>query len=210
MTVDTAPNEPVRAIVVIGTSTGGPRALTELFRSLPVLPSVTCCIVQHMPAGFTANLAKRLNELSAWSISEGQSGTELRSGHAYIAPGGMQMRVENDCGRMKLHISKDLPVCGHQPSVDVLFNSVVACSQSFCCTVGVILTGMGRDGAAGLRNLRDHGAYTVAESEETAVIYGMPKAAVACSAAVDVVPLPKIANLLELYLRDRFTHGLGR
>ncbi|GEO24829.1 hypothetical protein AAC03nite_06140 [Alicyclobacillus acidoterrestris] len=204
--MDTAPNthsSRLRALVVVGTSTGGPKALTELFQALPVMAGVACCVVQHMPAGFTANLAKRLNDSSKWHVSEARDADVIQPGHVYIAPGGMQMRVQAGRPTIGLSIRKEEPVGGHQPSVDVLFHSVLEL-VGHLQLVGVLLTGMGRDGADGLLKLKDSGAFTVAESERTAVIYGMPKAAVERGAATEVVPLWQIPDVLATHLR----HGL--
>ncbi|GMA61547.1 CheB methylesterase domain-containing protein [Alicyclobacillus fastidiosus] len=185
----------LRAMVVIGTSTGGPKALTELFSALPTMDGVACCVVQHMPAGFTANLAKRLNEHSQWAVAEGHNGDIVRAGHAYIAPGGMHMRVQSQLQHLSLSVRKEEPIGGHQPSVDVLFHSTKELAHRLRL-VGVLLTGMGKDGADGLWQLRQSGALTIAESRETAVIYGMPKAAVERGAAMEIAPLGSIPELL--------------
>ncbi|MFB5191449.1 CheB methylesterase domain-containing protein [Alicyclobacillus fastidiosus] len=185
----------LRALVVIGTSTGGPKALTELFSALPAVDGVACCVVQHMPAGFTANLAKRLNENSEWAVAEGRDGEFVQAGHAYIAPGGMHMRVQSPSQGLSLSIRREEPVGGHQPSVDVLFHSTTDLAHRLRL-VGVLLTGMGKDGADGLWQLRQSGALTIAESRETAVIYGMPRAAVERGAAMEIAPLSSIPNLL--------------
>lgn len=177
-------------LIVIGTSTGGPQALTALMQQLPAVKHTACCIVQHMPAGFTANLAKRLNMVSEWTVQEAQSGDLLESGHAYVAPGGFQMRVDDSNGKVHLDVTSTGLVNGHQPAVDVLFHSAVQCWKGK--TVGALLTGMGKDGAIGLKEIRDAGGYTVAEHESSCIVYGMPKAAVAIDAAVEVVPLSDI------------------
>lgn len=195
MTVVTGPNEPIRALVAIGTSTGGPRALTELFQQWKAMEGVACCIVQHMPPGFTANLAKRLNTLSEWTVKEGMDSERLASKHVYIAPGGFQMRVRTTGRDVELSIRKEQPVGGHQPSVDVLFESAASVSTQLRL-LGVVLTGMGRDGARGLNEIRLAGGWTVAESEETALIYGMPKAAYETGAAMFEQPLSSIPNWL--------------
>ncbi|WAH35386.1 CheB methylesterase domain-containing protein [Alicyclobacillus dauci] len=198
--MDTVHRESVRALVVVGASTGGPKALSDLFVHLPALGGVACCIVQHMPAGFTANLAKRLNDTTAWTVSEGRDGDILKPGSVYVAPGGLHMRVSVERNHLCLSVRKEEPVRGHQPSVDVLFHST-ACVPPHIPLVGVLLTGMGRDGAEGLSYIRKRGGFTVAESQESAVIYGMPKAAVENGAAMVVEPVWKIPDVLEKHLR---------
>jgi two-component system, chemotaxis family, protein-glutamate methylesterase/glutaminase len=189
----------VETVIVVGTSTGGPKALSEFFGSLESFENVAICIVQHMPAGFTANLAKRLNDLSDWTVVEGSDGECLKAKCVYIAPGGMHMRLDPKLTGVHLSVKKEQPVGGHQPSVDVLFQSADKLPVSVR-VIGILLTGMGRDGAEGLLGLRLRGRYTIAESEETAVIYGMPKAAVERGAAAEVAPLWKIPALLKSHL----------
>lgn len=186
-------------VIVIGTSTGGPKALTELFSSLGTMEHVAICIVQHMPAGFTANLAKRLNDLAKWTVVEGKNEERLMAKHVYVAPGGMQMRLAARANALCLSVHREEAVSGHQPSVDVLFDSTQALPRYVTC-IGVLLTGMGRDGAQGLLGMRHRGWYTIAESEETAVIYGMPKAAVQRDAATEVVPLWNIPERLQTHI----------
>lgn len=200
--VDTAPSGASQTLVVIGTSTGGPRALKQIFTALPVLDGGTCCIVQHMPVGFTANFAKRLDASSAWCIREGRHGDQLENGTAYLAPGGMQMRVAGKEDSLHLNIAKEESSdYGHQPSVDVLFKSAARLCPRMD-VVGVLLTGMGRDGVAGLADIHNRGGYTIAEAEESAVIYGMPKAAAERGAASTIVPLWEIPKLLKKRLGD--------
>ncbi|WP_067617164.1 CheB methylesterase domain-containing protein [Alicyclobacillus acidiphilus] len=191
----TVPNRPLRALVLIGTSTGGPKALTELFSHWKAVDGVACCVVQHMPPGFTANLANRLNQLSEWTVDEGVHGQPLVEKHVYIAPGGYQMRVTGSHSALQLAIAREDPVGGHQPSVDVLFDSAIPLASSLQL-VGVILTGMGRDGVKGLGGIRDVGGYTVAESAESALIYGMPRVALESGAAMAGLPLSAISNWL--------------
>lgn len=180
----------VETLIVIGTSTGGPQALTELMQRLPGLQRAACCIVQHMPAGFTANLAKRLNQVSSWNVKEAEDGDVMRAGSAYVAPGGFQMRVSDVPGAPRLAVAPTGLFNGHQPAVDILFDSAVQWWKG--PLVGVLLTGMGKDGAVGLKAIRDAGGYTIAEHESSCIVYGMPKAAVTIGAAIEVAPLPDI------------------
>ncbi|MFD1674684.1 CheB methylesterase domain-containing protein [Alicyclobacillus fodiniaquatilis] len=191
----------VHALVMIGSSTGGPSALTDLLRSFDPVPGVACCVVQHMPRGFTANLARRLNDCSRWQVVEAQDGVQVRAGVVYVAPAGRQMRLGKQNEILALYVQKGEPVSGHQPSVDVLFHSAAMSPFRDLTLIGVLMTGMGRDGAQGLLALRAFGGLTIAESEATAVIYGMPKAAIEAGAAMEVLPRQEIASLLETHLR---------
>jgi two-component system, chemotaxis family, protein-glutamate methylesterase/glutaminase len=181
-------------LIVIGTSTGGPQALTTLFSSLPVISGAACLIVQHMPKGFTANLTKRLNHLSKWHVKEAENEETIEEGVVYVAPGGYQLRVQNSKQGYLLTVLADGPVNGHQPSVDSLFCSVAEAWKE--SVIGVIMTGMGKDGAIGLKEIRNRGGYTIAESESSCVVYGMPKAAVSLGAAMVVTPLADIASAI--------------
>lgn len=184
-------------LILIGTSTGGPKALSELFQRLPVLPHTACCVVQHMPAGFTRNLARRIQQISSWSCQEAQHQEPLQSGFAYIAPGGFQTRLEQAEQVTRFSVEQTGPFNGHEPSVDVLFESALALRK--LRLVGVLMTGMGADGAKGLQKLHDLGYSTVAESEQTCIVYGMPRVAVQLGAVDRIVPLPEIAEaLMEL------------
>ncbi len=161
------------AIIAIGASTGGVEALFSVIGGLPVnCPPVL--VVQHMPAVFTAGFAARLDRETAVKVVEAQDGMTLQSGTVYIAPGGeTHMQLTGASGNTIRLVAADL-VSGHRPSVDVLFQSVASQGSR---AVGVILTGMGSDGAAGLKAMRDAGALTLGQSKETCVVYGMPRAA---------------------------------
>lgn len=179
-------------VVAIGASTGGPRALTTILPRLPADLGAGLVIAQHMPPGFTATLADRLNERSALHVVEARDGDRVRPGTALIAPGGRQMRVVRRADGLAVEVSAGADGLLHHPSVDVLFESVARAAGARAA--GVVLTGMGEDGARGLRALRKAGAHTLAESAETAVIYGMPRAA--RDAAERVLPLHRIAPAL--------------
>lgn len=159
-------------IITIGSSTGGVEALFSLIAALPVdCPPVM--IVQHMPAGFTGGFAARLNSVCAVNVVEAVDGTPVERGTVYIAPGG-ERHMELSPGQPRIRLRAADPVAGHRPSVDVLFNSVARLGTR---AVGVILTGMGSDGAEGLLAMRRSGARTLGQSQETCVVYGMPRAA---------------------------------
>lgn len=186
-------------LIVIGASTGGVEALKTVLEQFPE-NSPPILIVQHIPAGFSAALAKRLDETCAIRIKEASDGDVLQDGHAYIAPGGKQMKLLRTPSSLYLEINNDPPVRLHKPSVDYLFDSVVSVLK-FYRVSAAILTGMGADGARGLKSLREAGAYTIAQDEETSVVFGMPGAAVKLEAAKEVLPLPMIASRLLYALK---------
>jgi len=181
-------------LLVIGTSTGGPKALTQLFLELPLLPDTACCIVQHMPARFTANLARRLNDISVWGVREATNGERIESGNVYIAPGGSQMTVSS-ADASALSVASTGAINGHQPSVDALCFSVAATWKGDI--IAVLMTGMGKDGALGLKEIRMRGGHTIVESEASCVVYGMPRAAVQIDAADEIVPLSEIGRAIQ-------------
>jgi two-component system chemotaxis response regulator CheB len=178
-------------IVAIGASTGGTEALRELLCDLPSdAPGIV--IVQHMPEQFTRAFADRLNGLARIHISEARDGDRVLPGHALIAPGNYHMELMRNGADYRVRVFMDEPVNRHRPSVDVLFNSCArAAGQN---AVGVILTGMGDDGARGLLAMRSAGARTVAQDEATCVVFGMPKEAIAMGGAELIEPLPRIAQ----------------
>ncbi len=184
-------------VVAIGTSTGGTHALEEILTSLS--PScVGIVVVQHMPKAFTAAFAQRLNGLSQVEVKEGEDGDEVRPGRVIIAPGGVHMMVETKNMGLPFIRLKDGPlVSRHKPSVDVLFRSVAKSVGKKA--LGIIMTGMGDDGAAGLKEMRDAGAQTLAQDEATCVVYGMPAVAVQKGAVDKEVPLDKISQIIEEY-----------
>lgn len=178
-------------LLFVGASTGGPRALQEVMREMPENGPPTV-IAQHMPEGFTGPLAVQLDGHSAMCVREASDGTVLTTGHAYVAPALMQTTVERRGSKYVLRVQKGQAVNHHCPSVDVTFLSAAA--QVGASAVGVLLTGMGRDGAKGLLEMRNAGAHTIAQDEESCVVYGMPKAAAELSAAVEVLPLSSVAR----------------
>jgi len=178
-------------VIAIGASTGGVEALMTLLRSFPANCPPTV-IVQHMPATFTASFAARLNAHCAPTVIEARHGDVLEPGHVIIAPGGERHLMVRGSDRLHCSLIEASPVSGHRPSVDVLFRSV---AQSVGArAVGVILTGMGRDGAEGLLELRETGARTVGQNEASCVVYGMPRVAHEIGAVEDVLPIERIAG----------------
>lgn len=181
------------SLVVIGTSTGGPRALHAILASLPpTMPPIA--IVQHMPPRYTRVLAERLDSISALEVREAKSGEPIRQGQVRIAPGDQHMEIQRRSSGYVIVLNEKPPVNGHRPSIDVLFRSAAAAAGAN--TVGVLLTGMGDDGAAALKQLRDLGAFTIAEDQSTCVVYGMPREAVRLEAALKILPLPLIPQTL--------------
>lgn len=157
-------------IVAIGASTGGVQAITEILTKMPANAPATV-IVQHMPKEFTAGFAERLNIKSKMQVSEARHGARIVPGHAVIAPGDVQMEIKRSGAYYTCYLSDEDKVSGHRPSVDVLFNSIaIAAGQR---AIGVILTGMGKDGAKGLMNMRRAGAYTIGQDQATSAVYGM-------------------------------------
>ena len=192
------PTTPARAtggetVIAVGASTGGTEALRAIIESLP--PNAPpMLVVQHMPEGFTAAFAKRLDSTSAVEVKEAESGDAVLPGRVLIAPGSLHMLLRRRAsGHYVQTISGEL-VSRHRPSVDVLFRSVALAAGANA--VGVILTGMGDDGAAGLFEMRHAGAHTIAQDEATSVIFGMPKEAIARGAAQHVLPLSEIPNAI--------------
>ena len=189
-------------IIAIGASTGGTEATLSVLKDLPKnLPGIV--VTQHMPPGFTKMYAERLDRLCQISVKEAQNGDIVTSGCAYIAPGDKQMRVVRIGNRYSISCSEGEKVSGHKPSVDVLFNSVAETAKANA--IGVILTGMGSDGAKGLLKMRQNGAYTIGQSKESCVVYGMPMVAyniggVCIQAACEKVPDLIIQKLKQLNL----------
>ncbi len=178
--------------VVIATSTGGPPALQALIPSLPASFRASVLIVQHMPAGFTRSLADRLALRSVLPVREAQDGEPVTPGQVLIAPAGIHMKLRRRGERVKVWLDEEPQTALHRPSADILMTS--AAKIFGARALGVVLTGMGADGVIGLRAIRDAGGRVFAESEETSVIYGMPKAAVEAGLVERSVPLYRMAD----------------
>jgi two-component system chemotaxis response regulator CheB len=189
-------------LLVIGASTGGTEAIKEILIQMPA-DSPPILIVQHMPEGFTKSYAARLDNLCEIAVAEAVHGELLRPGRAYLAPGGFHMTILRTGASYVCQINEDATVNHHRPSVDVLFNSVAKQAISKHAkteVIGVILTGMGKDGAAGLKVLHDLGSKTFAQDEASCVVFGMPKEAIARGAVDEVAPLDEIAGRILLHL----------
>lgn len=184
-------------ILAVGASTGGPGSLRQLMSDLPADLNAAAVIVQHMPPGFTRSLAERLNEVSAWTVKEAAAGDRMLCGQALLAPGGFHLLL----GRSgEAILNQDPPVNNVRPAVDVTVRSLVGVYKGR--VLGVVLTGMGRDGTEGAMLIRQAGGRVIAEAESTCAVYGMPRSVVEAGAADYVAPLPEIAALVRKVLRE--------
>ena len=188
---------PTGALIAIGASTGGVEAIRQVLVDMPTdCPPIV--IAQHMPMAFTARFAARLDELTELKVVEAADRMPLENGHAYVAKGDYHLRVERSSGQLKCRLTQDELTSGHRPSVDVLFESVAKTVGAMA--VGAILTGMGRDGARGLKLMREAGCYTVGQSPSSALVYGMPRVAFEEGAVVDQAPIEAVAARLAAAL----------
>jgi two-component system chemotaxis response regulator CheB len=191
-------------LIFIGASTGGTEATKELLMNLPP-DSPGVVITQHMPPGFTKSYANRLDGLCKIRVKEATDGERVLPGHAYIAPGGFHLSVERSGANYIARVTDGEPVNRHKPSVEVLFESAArVVGQN---ALGIMLTGMGADGAKAMRTMKDAGSYNVCQDEATCVVFGMPREAIAAGAANEVLPLSKIAQ--HVIDRLRSTSGLS-
>jgi two-component system, chemotaxis family, protein-glutamate methylesterase/glutaminase len=181
-------------LVVIGSSTGGPNALAEVFSKIPRTFPLPIVIVQHMPPMFTKVLAERLDKESPLSFCEGAHGQICLPGHVYLAPGGYHVEVHQSRGQFQLHLQQEPPEQSCRPSVDVLFRS--AAQLSGVHTLGVVLTGMGRDGCASSAQIKERGGWILAQNQATSVVWGMPGSVVEAGLADEVLPLGEMAEAL--------------
>jgi two-component system chemotaxis response regulator CheB len=194
-----APMVSSEKLIMIGASTGGTEAIRNVLEPLPA-NSPAILMTQHMPGGFTRSFAERLDRLCQISVKEAEDGERVLPGHAYLAPGGYHLELARSGANYLTRLNDDPPVNRHRPSVDVLFRS--AAKQAGRNAIGVLLTGMGKDGAAGLLEMHQHGSATIAQDEGSSVVYGMPREAVALGAASDVLAVDAIpAHLLQLVAR---------
>lgn len=184
--------EAIDQIIAIGTSTGGPKALQYVVPNLPGNLQASVLIVQHMPPGFTKSLAERLDSMSEIRVKEAEDSETLQPGWAYIAPGNYHLRVVRKNGKCVIHLGDDDPVTGHKPSVDAMMESIA--ELNLRNTIGVIMTGMGSDGAKGLVKMKANDNYIIAQDEESCVVFGMPKSAIKLGAVNKVVSLDEISN----------------
>lgn len=191
---------PVDAIA-IGTSTGGPNALHDVFSALPSAPDVPIFVVQHMPPLFTGMLAERLSKIGLVPFHEGAEGMLVEPGHAYLAPGGHHMEVRRDGVRVKLHLHDGPQENSCRPAVDVLFRSVAPVYGGGL--LAVVMTGMGQDGLRGCQHVRERGGEIVVQDEATSVVWGMPGYVAEAGLADAIVPLPRIAGEIARRVRDR-------
>lgn len=191
-------------LVFIGSSTGGTEAIREVLVPLPAdAPAIV--ITQHMPAGFTRSFATRLDSLCRIRVQEARDGERILPGHAYIAPGGRHLRVDRSGANYVARVEDTEPVNRHRPSVEVLFRS--AAEVVGRNAIGIMLTGMGADGAQAMRQMRDAGSYNLVQDEASCVVFGMPREAIQAGAADEILPLHQIApRLLE---RLRSTNALS-
>ena len=177
-------------LIIVGASTGGTEAVRELLTVMPAdCPGIL--ITQHMPEAFTKSFAKRLDALSTIKVKEAQDGERILPGHAYIAPGNAHLLVRRNGASYVTELNQGPPVNRHRPSVDVLFRS--AANNVGSNALGVILTGMGKDGAAGMREMKQAGAYNIAQDEATCVVFGMPREAIALGSVDETLAIDRIA-----------------
>jgi two-component system, chemotaxis family, protein-glutamate methylesterase/glutaminase len=187
-------------LIALGISTGGPNALRDVFKMIDPHLKQPILVVQHMPAGFTAEFANSLDRICPLTVTEAKDGEPVEDGHIYIAPGNYHIYVEKKISGAFVRLSQDPPRNGHRPSADYLFESVAKDYQNHA--LGVIMTGMGRDGAAELTEMRRQGAWTLGQDEASAIVYGMPKVAWEMGAVQKQVPLSQMADAISSLARE--------
>jgi len=185
-------------IVGIGTSTGGPAALMQIFREFPENFPSSILVVQHMPENFTKSFAERLNVISSLNVKEAEDNDIILPGCGYIAPGDKHIKIEEKKNKKIIRVSGGEKVSGHRPSIDILFNSLASTTGGNA--IGVIMTGMGRDGSSGISKIKAAGGRTIAQNEETSVVYGMNRVAIEQGGVDDIVPLSEISKKIVEYI----------
>ena len=190
-------------IIAIGISTGGPNALRDVFKAIDPNLKQPILVVQHMPAGFTAEFANNLDNICPLKVTEAKDGEPILGGHVYIAPGSYHMFVEHKPLGNFIKLSQDEPRNGHRPSCDVLFESVANIYKNHA--LGVIMTGMGRDGAAQITEMRKKGAWTLGQNKESSIVYGMPKVAFEMGGVQKQVPLQEMAGEISKLAKEHLT-----
>ena len=191
-------------IILLGASTGGTEALKAVLVDMPAdCPGIL--ITQHMPEAFTKTFAKRLDGLCRIAVKEAEHGERVLPGHAYLAPGNRHLLLKRSGANYVTELSDGPAVSRHRPSVDVLFRSAANCAGKNA--IGIIMTGMGDDGAAGMLEMRQAGSYTLAQDEETCVVFGMPKEAIARGGVDEVVPLQDLSRRLSSWLLSQGKRG---
>lgn len=185
-----------KKLVVIGASTGGPQAIYQVLSKLSPFQDVSVVVIQHMPEGFTKSLAERLDGASRFLVKEAEDGENLKSGMAYVAPGGYHLLIDG----AKFSLTKDPPIWGVRPAVDI---SMITGAQSFKeKTLGILLTGMGVDGAKGMEEIKRFGGKTIAQDEKSCIVFSMPKAAIERGVVDKVVELDSIASEIERMISE--------
>lgn len=193
-------------VVAIAASTGGPRALGEIIPHLPENLGAAVVIVQHMPREFTRTLSHRLDAVSALSVAEAEDGEPLKEDRVYLAPGGYHMRLDGEPGAATIRLDTSPTVWGVRPAADPLFSSAAAVFRA--AVIGVILTGMGRDGAEGLRQIRSAGGTAVVQDRDSSIVYGMPQAALSLAGADRVVAAREMPRVIRELCRAK-KRGIG-
>lgn len=193
-------------IIAVGISTGGPNALRQVFAEIDPDIKQPILVVQHMPAGFTAEFAASLNRICPLEVKEAEDGDLIESGHIYIAPGNYHIYVERKPLVSILRLSQEPPRNGHRPSADVLFESVAKCYENHA--LGIIMTGMGRDGAVQLAEMRKEGAWTLGQDEQSSIVYGMPKVAHELGAVQKQVSLDDMGKEISRMAKEHAAQSL--
>ncbi|MFP4114275.1 MAG: protein-glutamate methylesterase/protein-glutamine glutaminase [Spirochaetota bacterium] len=200
-TVERPPIEPGPIeLVALGISTGGPNALRKVFALIPADLPCPILVVQHMPPGFTTEFAKSLDRVCTLSVTEVSDGEQMRAGHVYIAPGDHHVTVTRTRTAARVHVNQDPPRNGHRPSADVLFASVAA--EYGNRALGVIMTGMGKDGATEIGSILRKGGLTIGQDEASSIVYGMPKVAYEMGHVERQVPLTEMAETITSLVKE--------